>query len=382
MSQATVRENAQRSIADLLRGIRVVIVAPSLAITGGQSVQANLLVSHFRREGASVDFLPINPVPWGPLKHLTQVKYVRTLIVSLFYVISLLRCVRNYDVVHIFAASYLSFIIAPTPAILISRLFRKRVILNYRSGEAADHLRRWGRSVFWILRCVDKIIVPSAYLADVFARFGFEANQVQNIADGFAFRFRVRGKPVPHILVARCLEPLYDIETALRAFALVKRVYPQATITITGSGSDEFRSMQLVKELQIEDVTFTGRVERDEMPELFARADIFLNTSIIDNMPVSIIEALHCGVPVVTTNAGGIPYMIEHRRNGLLVEKGDYQGAAEAVIELCRDNGLRREIVAGGWVSAQEYCWDSVKWQWGKHYAELVRHDEEVGKGN
>lgn len=360
------------SVTRTLKGIRILLVAPSLAIMGGQAVQADLLLRNLRAEGVTADLLPINPVPWGPLKYLTRIKYVRTAIVSLFYVFSLLLRVWRYDVIHVFSASYFSFILAPTPALLIATLYRKKKILNYRSGEAEDHFQRWGRSIFWIIRLADKIIVPSGYLVDVFGKFGFHAESIFNISDFGAFRYRDRKEVTPHILVARNLEPLYDIDTSIRAFAIIKQKHPSATLVITGNGSDERRLRSLVAGLHVPDITFTGRVERSRMPELFFQADIFLNSSVIDNMPVAIVEAFYAGLPVVTTDAGGIPYIVRHRESGLLAPMRDVDALAAALDEVISDANLRQKIVAGGRAFAQECSWDNVKHRWAGAYRELA----------
>jgi L-malate glycosyltransferase len=372
MSPANVAETRDASVAEILSGARVLLVAPSLAILGGQAVQADLLLRNLRAEGVSADLLPINPVPWWPLNYLTRVKYVRTFIVSIFYVASLLLKVWRYDVIHIFSASYFSFILAPTPALLIATLYGRKKILNYRSGEAEDHFTRWGRSIFWIIRMADKIIVPSGYLVDVFGKFGFRAESIFNISDFSAFQYRERRVVTPHILVARNLEPLYDIETSIRAYAVIKSKYSAATLTITGYGSDERRLKSMVRDLNIRDVTFTGRVERSQMPELFHHADIFLNSSVIDNMPVAIVEAFYAGLPVVTTDAGGIPYIVRDRESGLLAAKRDVNALAAALCEVIDNTDLRQKIIDGGRAFAQECSWQRVKWQWAKAYRELA----------
>ncbi len=372
MSPANVAETQDGSVAEILNGVRVLLVAPSQAIVGGQAVQADLLLRNLRAEGACADLLPINPVPWGPLNYLTRIKYVRTLIVSIFYVASLLFKVWRYDVIHIFSASYFSFLLAPTPALLIATLYRKKKILNYRSGEAEDHFTRWGRSIFWIIRLADRIIVPSGYLVDVFRKFGFRAESIFNISDFGAFQYRERRVVTPHILVPRNLEPLYDIETSIRAYAVIKSRNSAATLTITGYGSDERRLKLLVRDLNIQDVTFTGRVERSQMPELFLQSDIFLNSSVIDNMPVAIIEAFYAGLPVVTTDAGGIPYIVRDHESGLLAPKGDVSALAAALGEAIDNADLRQKIIDGGRAFAQECNWPRVKWQWAKAYRELA----------
>src|SRR4026208_711723 len=140
--------------------VRVLIVAASLDILGGQAAQAGRLIRHLQNEPTlRVAFLPINPRLPGILRKLQSIKYVRTLTTSILYVLNLLREVRKYDVIHVFSASYLSFLIAPMPAILVGKLYGKKIVLNYHSGEAEDHLRRWRRSTIPILNFTDAIAV-------------------------------------------------------------------------------------------------------------------------------------------------------------------------------------------------------------------------------
>src|SRR5215216_769678 len=149
--------------------IRVLIIAASLDILGGQAVQAQRLIKHLQDEPSlEVSFLPINPRLPGALRKLQSIKYVRTVTTSILYILNLLRLVPKYDVIHIFSASYLSFLIAPTPAILVSKLYGKKILLNYHSGEAEDHLRRWPRTTRPIINLVDKVVVPSEYLFRIF----------------------------------------------------------------------------------------------------------------------------------------------------------------------------------------------------------------------
>src|SRR5918993_5368476 len=144
--------------------IRVCLVAPSLQILGGQAVAAQRLLERLRAvPGLEVDFLPHDPRSSRLLRLLQRVKYVRTVATSVAYVASLLRRLPAYDVVHVFSASYWSFLLAPTPAILIGKRLGKKVVVNYRSGEAEDHLQRWPRTAIPTLRSADAVVTPSEY---------------------------------------------------------------------------------------------------------------------------------------------------------------------------------------------------------------------------
>ncbi len=149
--------------------LRVLLIAPSMDIVGGQAVQADRLLAQLRREERiEVSFLPIDPrLPAA----LGKIPCLRTVARLALFLPALLLRVRRHEIIHVFAASYWSYTLWNLPAILAGRWFRKKVIVNYRSGEAQDHLTRW-RSAAPSLRLADEIVAPSPYLVEVFARFG------------------------------------------------------------------------------------------------------------------------------------------------------------------------------------------------------------------
>lgn len=361
---------------------RVLMVAPSLGILGGQAVQAARLCKHWSADPVvELSFLPVNPRLPGALRQLQNVKYVRTLVTSVAYVVSLLARVPKYDVIHAFSASYLSFVLAPTPAILIAKLYGKKVIINYRSGEAEDHLQRWSKTAIPTLRLVDAIAVPSGYLVDVFARFGLTARSIFNIVETNRFRFRLRQPLRPVFLSNRNFEVLYNVGCTLRAFALVQQRYPEAQLTVVGDGSQRAELEQLAAQLNLRHVTFTGRVDPAAMHEFYDRADIYLNSPNIDNMPGSIIESYASGVPVVTTDAGGIPYIVTHEETGLLVPRDDHQAMAAAALRLLEDEGLAENIARRAYEECRKYSWDAVRDEWLELYGEVMSKGRESRAG-
>lgn len=353
---------------------RILLVGPSLDILGGQAVQAARLLERFRAvPGLEVDFLPVNPRLPGPLRALQRVKYVRTVVTSAAYFLSLLTRVPRYDIVHAFSASYYSYLLAPLPALMAGRLFGKRTLLNYRSGEATDHLANWRSAVPTMRRYADVIVAPSGYLVDVFGRFGLAAESVFNFVDLSLLPYRERPNPRPIFLSNRNLEPLYNVRCALDAFALVRREFPDAQLVVAGDGSERAALEARAETLGVGDaVEFLGRVRPDQMGELYDQADIYLNSPNIDNMPGSIIEAYATGVPVVTTDAGGIPYIVRHEETGLMVPAGDSEAMAAAALRLLREPGLAARLAA---TARQEcldrYVWPSVEAEWVALYTRL-----------
>jgi len=352
--------------------LRVALVAPTLRFVGGQAVQADLLLRYWKNDPeVEARLLPIDPDSPAAFQWVERIPFLRTLLREPLYVMQLLRELRDVEVAHIFSASYWSFLLAPAPAWLIARLRGKKTLINYRSGEARDHLCRF-RSARPVLEGADRLVVPSGYLVDVFREFGLKAQIVPNIVDLEQFIFRVR-KPIrPHLVCTRGFHPYYCIDVVVRAFAEVQKTFPEARLDLVGKGPLEVQIRSLVAELGLNGVTFMGVASRQRIGSYYDRADIFINASRLDNMPVSIIEAFGAGTPVVTTAPESMRYLVEHERTGLLSEPGDSSALARNVVRLLRDPDLAAGLAWNAYQESQRYRWAAVREQWLEIYRSLM----------
>lgn len=347
---------------------RVAVVAPSLDILGGQGIQAAVLMEALRKDGFNISFVPVNPRFPRVLSWVRRVPYLRTVLNQLLYRFEL-RKLQHVDVVHLFSASYWSFLLCQVPAIKAAQRYDKPVILNYHSGEADDHLRNWGNRVHPWLRRVDKIVVPSLYLQDVFARHGYNAQIIPNMITLSQFSFRKRSPLRPVLLSVRNLEPLYRIENTLAAFALIKQRQPGATLIVAGYGSLEASLKAMVLEDGLQGITFVGRTEPTEIAALYNQADIFINSSVVDNQPVSILEAFAAGLPVVSTPTGDIAFMINHEETGLLVPPDRPDAMADAVMWLLTYQAEASRIAEAARLEVEKYTWPNVRSKWIKLFS-------------
>ena len=349
--------------------LRVAIVVASLRILGGQSVQAQRLLDGWRGD-PEIDawIVPIDPVPPAPFDKLLRVKYLRTVITQLCYWPLLFQQLRNADLVHAFSASYASFLLAPLPAVVVARVLGKPVILNYHSGEAPDHLRRSAIARFVMRHVVDANVVPSTFLRDVLLSFGIEAAVVHNTVALRQFVYRSRDCLRPRLLCTRNFEPLYNVACVLRAFARVQAQHPDATLTLVGSGSQDAALRELATALQLRNVTFAGRVPPADIHRYYADADIYLQAPSIDNMPLSVLEAFASGIPVVSTNVGGIPSILRDGVGGLLVPDNDDQALAAATLRLLTNQRLARNLAASAHATLDAYQWPVVREAWVRAY--------------
>lgn len=352
--------------------LRVAIVAPSLRILGGQAVQADRLLQAWRDDPEVRAWLvPVNPLPPRPLRRLARVKYVRTLLNEILYGRLLVRELAKADVVHVFSASYSSFLLAPLPAIVVARALGRPVVLNYRSGEAPDHLRQSAVARAALAR-VERNVVPSRFLVEVFARFGIEASVIPNIVDFNQFRYRERAPLQPRFVSTRNFDELYNVACTLRAFRLVQDRHPEATLTLVGAGPEEARLRRLAAELSLSGVTFAGRVAPDAIDTYYAANDVYVQSPNIDNMPTSVLEAYASGLPVVSTEAGGVPAMLTHDRHGLLAPIDDHETLGRHMIALLDDPDRARRLARHAFDSCRRCSWSAVRDAWVSVYRSVL----------
>ena len=355
--------------------LRIGLIGPLPPPSGGMANQTRQLARLLGEEGVAVEIVQVN-APYQPA-WVGSVRGVRALFRLVPYLFRLWRAAGRVNLFHVMANSGWAWHLFGAPAVWIAKLRRIPVVVNYRGGAAEAFFARWIVLVRPTMRRADRLIVPSGFLQDVFRRFGLAADVVPNVIDLGRFAPRVPQRPWaedgPHLIVTRNLEPLYDIETAIRALAMVRATHARTRMTIAGSGPDRDRLAELARSLNVAaHVTFTGRLDNDRVAELYRQADVFINPSLVDNMPISILESLASGVPVVSTDVGGIPFVVEHGKTALLVSPRDAGAMARAVLELLDDPDKADRLVRAGRESVQQYAWSQVRARWFGVYFGLV----------
>lgn len=344
---------------------RVCVVGPLPPPSGGMASQCEQLVRLLRVEGLEVELVQSN-APYWP-RWLARVPVLRAGMRLLPYLVHLWAAAGRVQVMHILANSGWAWHLFVMPAVVTARLRATAVIVNYHGGSADAFLAHAPAYVPRMLARVSLRVMPSAFLQRVFSSHGLRAEVIPNSIDLSRFKpapVRVFGQ-APHLVVTRNLEPIYDIATAIRAFSRIRASFPQARLTIAGSGPERARLLALVADLGLQAcVRLAGRIDNADMPELYAAADCLINPSTVDNMPVSILEAFASGVPVVSTCAGGIPDMLAHGVSGLLVPVGDDGAMAQQVLSVLRNPALASRLRQAGLAEAEKYGWTRVRTQW------------------
>jgi glycosyltransferase involved in cell wall biosynthesis len=357
-----------------LAGLRIALVGPLPPPAGGMATQTAQLARLLREEGAEVRLVQVN-APYRPA-WIGQVRGVRAGARLLPYAAQLWSAAGWADVMHVMANSGWAWHLFAAPAVQIAAARNCPAVVNYRGGEAADFLSRSASRVLPVLRRASALVVPSGFLREVFARHGVDSIVVPNIID--LARFAPDPKPLAqraaHVVVARHLEPIYGIDTALRALALLSKAMPHVRMTVAGQGPERVRLEALAGDLGVSQaVQFCGQLDRDQMATLLRGAAVSLNASRVDNMPNSVLEALACGVPVVSTRVGGVPWLVHDGESALLVPPDDPAAMAAALQRVLADPELAAALVRTGLAEVQAYAWPRVREQWAAIYQRTRR---------
>jgi len=342
------------------RAFSIGLVGPLPPPSGGMANQTRQLVRLLGDAGMRVELVQVN-APYAP-HWIEHVRGVRALFRLVPYLFGLWRCAGRVDLFHVMANSGWAWHLFAAPAVWVARLRGKPALVNYRGGGADAFLANQARWVKPTLARASSLVVPSGFLQAVFAAHGIRADIVPNIVDLTRFQPGRPQNPGPHIVVTRNLEEIYDIPSAIRAFGQVRARHAEARLTIAGSGPSRAALERLCAALGVaEAVRFTGQLDNDRMADLYATADLMLNPSQVDNMPISLLEAMASGVPVVSTNVGGIPYMVEDGVSALLVRPQDPEALARAALRVIEAPGLAAGLRRAGLEAVQAYSWERVR---------------------
>lgn len=358
--------------------LRVAIIAPSEAgLPGGQEVESTLLLRRWQDDPeAEVFFVPNNPRFPIWLRKLEQIRYLRTIVRLPIFLLRAWKAASRANVLHAFSAPYSSFVLNCVPIWLIAKLRGKAFVLNYHTAREWEKLAS-SRLAKSVLKRTERIVVPSAFLAAKFEELGVQTFVVPNIIDEDRFQYRPRTPLRPIAICTRSLSPDYGIEVVIDAFAMGLHDYPGAALYLIGDGPGRKQLESLVQALGLTSrIVFCGAMPNEKVAEWFKQADIFLNASFLDNAPLSILEAMAAGLPVVTTAAGGIPFLLHHEETALLCPIGDARALADQLRRLLEEPELALHIAHRAHQQSRMYRWVSVRTKWLEVYGGLSRHSQ------
>ena len=248
----------------------------------------------------------------------------------------------------------------------IARVLKVNYIPILRGGDLPNRLKKSPKLCGIIFKNAYINVAPSSYLLDKFKSEGFDnIIFIPNSIDLDAYVFKTRAIIQPKLLWVRAFAAIYNPKMAVEVFKLVKEKYPNATLTMVGPDKDGSlkTTKNLAESLNLK-VNFTGKLSKLEWTNLASEHDVFINTTHFDNTPVSVIEAMALGLPVISTNVGGIPYMLSDYENALLINDNQPLEMANAIEDLLTNDLLLQKITSNAKSLVSTMDWEAVKLKW------------------
>ena len=283
---------------------------------------------------------------------------------------------RRYGIAHIEVYSGAAFVWAEAVCCLLSAL-RKPHVLTLHGGSLPEFGRRWPRRVSWLFDSAAVVTTPSQYLRTQMASFRPDIRVVPNAIEIGRYSYRHRRHLSPSLVWLRAYHGVYNPSMALRTVTSLVGQFPEIRLTMAGPDKGDGtlqKTRDLVVQLDLDGrVCLIGNLPKTEVPDTLAKGDIFINTSNVDNTPVSVIEAMASGMCVVSTKVGGLPHLLDHEQDSLLVPPDDYVAMSNAVERLLREPDLAGRLSLNARKKAERFDWSVVLPLWEEIFTSSVR---------
>lgn len=331
---------------------RVLLVGNFLSSTGGNRGVCEELAC--RLAGAGWSVLTTSPRA-GRLSRLTDM------------LATAWRNRHHYDVAQVDVFSGTAFVWAEAVCGLL-RLMGKPYVLTLHGGNLPSFAARWPRRTRRLLQSARAVTTPSRYLLEQMRDFGSPLRLLPNPLDLSTYEYLPRVSPRPRLVWLRAFHSTYNPPLAVEVLGQIRRDFPTCELFMVGpdKGDGSRRKVEETAErLRVsEAVHLTGGVGKSEVPRWLNEGDIFLNSTNVDNTPISVLEAMACGLCVVSTAVGGIPYLLENEHDALLVPPRNCAEMAQAVRRILAEPGLGERLSANARRKAEQFDWSATLPQW------------------
>lgn len=317
-------------------------------LAGADSIHSKKWIEYFANRGHEIHWLTLMPNRFGEIKNV-KFYYLKKFFVKPLDIILNTILVRK-------------LIKKINPAILHAHYAGVNGILAALSGFHPFILTVWGSDILmavqskikrnllkFVLNKADLITCDAEHMKDTMIKLEVPFSKIKIICFGIdtqKFSPSKKDNILPTIISLRNLEPVYNLETLIKAAHLVLKEFPEVKFIIAGQGSEEKKLKEMVQSLNIsESINFLGSIPNDKIPEYLKMADIYVSTALSDaGIAASTAEAMACGLPVVITDSGENKKWIKDGKNGFVVSVKNPEILAKKIIYLLRNEELRRRF--------------------------------------
>ena len=248
----------------------------------------------------------------------------------------------------------------------IARVFKVKYVPILRGGDLPNRLKNNPKLCQMVFANAYQNVAPSGYLKQAFENAGFtNVIHIPNSIEIDKYELKTRDELTPKLLWVRAFASIYNPEMAVKVLKQLQEKHPSASLTMVGPDKDG--SLQTTKAFAESigvAVNFTGQLAKEDWWQLASEHDIFINTTHFDNTPISVMEAMALGLPVVSTNVGGIPYLLTDKENALLVSDNDDKAMTVAILDLLNDKVKANQLAKNARTFIEQMDWQVVKKEW------------------
>lgn len=288
---------------------------------------------------------------------------------------------KDYELAQVDVYSGLAFVLTEVTCAVL-KMIGKPYVLTLRGGNLPAFAKRRQGRVSRLLKSAAIVTVPSRYLQESMKEYRRELELIPNPLDLADYPFRLRKEAAPNLIWLRSLNGIYNPALAVKTAGLLVKEHSNLHLTMIGPDTGDGSLQATEKQAEMLDVRnrlmLPGMTAKADIPGWLAQGDIFLNTTNIDNTPVSVLEAMACGLCVVSTNVGGVPYLLDHEQDALLVPADDPKAMAAAVKRILEDPSLARKLSGAARRKAEGFDWAVILPQWER----VLKHAPGRGDGH
>lgn len=290
-------------------------------------------------------------------------KYIR--FISLIW--KILAYSYYYKIAQVDVYSGRAFIWAEASCFLL-RILRKPYVLILHGGNLPIFAKKYPSRVNNLLCSATQVVAPSKFMLKSFESYSIDILYIPNPINLNDYLYRIRTKIMPKLIWLRTFHNIYNPQLAVKMISELKRTWLDISLVMVGLDKGD-GSLQKTQELIIKhnlerNVTLMGPVSKQDVPQTLQIGDIFINTTNVDNTPISVIEAMASGLCIVSTNVGGLPYLLEDGKDALLVEPNDPKEMAKAVEKIIKSSNMASKLSSNAREKAKTFHWDKIIDQW------------------
>jgi glycosyltransferase involved in cell wall biosynthesis len=267
--------------------------------------------------------------------------------------------VKSCDIIHIHCCSNFGGFFPAILGVILGKLYRKKIILTYHGGDAENFISKNKWLVLPFLKKLDYIIVLSDFLENVFLKFELKVKVIPNIFESNLKNGISKTQIHPNFISTRALNKLYNIDLILDAFSIIQKEIPDASLTILGDGTErENLKLKCLLE-KIQNVHFISKVPNHDVQSYLKKNDILLSAPSIDNFPISILEAFENELLVISSDVGGVPFLVENEINGLLFENRNVNQLVKMIKFAIQDKENSLKMIEKAKIRLKDFSWEA-----------------------